>query len=225
MSSEVYRVLSFDPGKYNFAYSYTEHKVSGGRVKTRVLETGLMQVPLDKLDDAEFSRQCYDFKVEFTGMLRRFSREFGEINLITLERYMGRGTMVGTTIEVCGIMIGLITSAVHDRGLAASIQLVTSAIWKNAFNRINTDAQEELGKKKTTQYLHLSYNLCRTSAHELDAVLIGLYGAYKYFGKKPYETQASEKERDRLLSKVEQATTLKLEKRRQVREHFYFEEE
>ncbi|QJT70895.1 hypothetical protein GR7B_00097 [Vibrio phage vB_VcorM_GR7B] len=179
-----------------------------------------MKVPLDKLGDADFSKQCFKFSQEFEGMLKRFERLYGRVNLITLERYMGRGTMVGTTIEVCGIMIGIMTNVVQFLGYSADIQLVTSAIWKNAFNRINTKEYESSGKKKTAQWLNLSYNLCRTSAHELDATLIGLYGAYKSFGIKPYTTQASEYERDRMLGMVEDASMLPLENRRRKRTHF-----
>lgn len=220
--SEPITVISFDPGKNNFAYAIAEYRLTREEtgLNYRIHETGLMQVPIQDLKAEDLTDQFSKFRIELESLLMlssiRTGKNLGDVKLVTMERYMGRGVQVGTTIEVCGIMIGTTLSFMQQSQLDCRVNLITSAIWKNAFNRL-------VETEKKNGYLNETYNLCSAPNHELDAVLIGMYGAYRYFGFKGSDIFSGfeeEKRRDKLLDVIEKVSVSKLENRRAKRKYY-----
>ena len=81
---------------------------------------------------------------------------------IVIERFQTRG-LQGPLIEQVSIMLGLIAGS-YPR---IPIKLITASTWKNKFHRRFKDRELLLDDL---------YKVCKTTPHQLDACLIGVYG-------------------------------------------------
>ncbi len=150
-------ILSLDPGSSNFGISCSA-LIDGQPV---LKANGLLQNPIKQL------------KSDLAGQRKRFLQEidywitsFG-CKAIVAERYQARGIR-GNSGELISLMMGIIL----QRYRKLDVQLITAAQWKNDWHR-----QYDFNLKDV-------YKACRTTPHQLDATLIGLYGLQQLEGRK-----------------------------------------
>jgi len=198
----VIKTLSFDPGEKNFAYSILEHKYSKNRMLSRSVKNGLFESPIKHLNDKEkFKAESIKFHNELGSLLSN------SIDIVTVERFMGRGIKIGNLTESANIMIGVVV--VKSKKITNTFpQLIPPMTWKNAYNRIVIDD------------LDACYKICRTSNHQLDASLLGIYSASLFYNITPFSSIKTEKKRDKFLSSIEKTSQTKLIQRREKRKHY-----
>lgn len=202
MTSPVLKVLSFDPGQNNFAFSVSKHKYKDDIRQAKVLDNGIIQHTITNLNKVNIlQEQTLDFINEVCELLDKWA----PFDLIAIERFMGRGIKVGTTSETTNIMIGILTTLIWDRYKCGFPIMVNPAQWKKA-----------IGKESLAQ----AYSLCGSTAHQLDASLIGYYVADIEMSIRPFDYLQDEATRDRYLYWIEKTSREKLVNRRNKRLFF-----
>lgn len=198
------RILSFDPGEKNFAFSVTEHKTEGQLLKSRCIDNGLIKNTITDLKDSvNYAAQAKAFVQEIELLRTKY-----EIDHIALERFMGRGIKVGTTSETTNIMIGLLTSSMWKYN--DDVILVNAAVWKNAYNAVRKDSL-------TSSQLKDEYKLICTTPHQFDATLIGVFIASSFYEVRPFKPFYDEGFRNKLMTSVERTSREPLFKRKTQR--------
>lgn len=175
------RILAFDPGVTNFAWAFLEVTRP---FDVKVVESGMFNNTVKVFDD-DLQISIQDFTSEMVDLFNRFKPE-----QFIMERFMARG-MKGGTIELVNIMMGAFLSWLVERQFSFKnrFKLIPASQWKNEWNR-NSD-------------LDAFYKKTNTVPHQVDAVGIGLYGAYYWFKDKPFENI---KKLERSLAKQINAT-------------------
>jgi len=193
------KTLTFDPGEKNFAYSILEHKYSKNQMISRSVKNGLLETPIKHLNNRElFRKETTKFHNELVELLSN------NIDAVSIERFMGRGIRVGNMAESVNIMIGVIVVKTKNM-LNVFPQLIPPMTWKNAYNRIVIDTLDNC------------YKICRTSHHQMDASLLGIYSASLHYDVIPFSSIKTETRRDKFLSSIEAASQTKLIQRRRKR--------
>lgn len=123
------------------------------RNKPKCLANSLVAAPLSNLNIG-FRGHLSTFMTEIDNWVQEF-----QPSAMIIERYQARG-LRGNTGELISVMIGALAW-----NYRMPMRLITAAIWKNEFHRTN-------GKG----HLDELYKTCKTTPHQLDAVLIGCYG-------------------------------------------------
>lgn len=188
-------VVGVDPGLKNFAWC--KFHFDAGRVEQ--CSSGQL-TPVSVADD--LPKQVREFD-ETIGAL------IGGCDLVAAERFMSRGVRAGTTGEVSNMALGILMLSAVSKSIA--IELITPASWKNAYNK----SSKAYGGKLDTLY-----KLCKTTPHELDAALIGLYGASKRLNpnnKHPFSAVVKKSERNAFLDMLENGSVNPLIDRRRKR--------
>jgi len=147
------KILSFDPGKINFAYSLREDD--------KVIFYGMLQHYITDLSN--FSAQATKLKWEITDLLKRCDLNPDTDHAIA-ERFMARpGNSRGCLNEFVNLQIGLIASWI----IPIEFHLVTASTWKNYMKR----------KYGTNDMLVVTKKLgmVKMVSHEADAVGIGMW--------------------------------------------------
>jgi len=155
MTKKNLRILSLDPGTYNYGYSIIEVYEDGD---WSLLKSGRIHTTLKVMNSG-----MRDQSSGYAGVIRSLVRDHFITHVIA-ERYMSR-RMGGTTIECVNAMLG-ITMAVCDQ-LRVFLKVIPSSQWKNEAGRRNEFLLEDMyqsGKEN------------RITPHTIDAVMIGLYG-------------------------------------------------
>ena len=158
------RLLSFDPGKIHFAYSFTEFQNTPKELKYKILDHGQLTKPFDDLTGPEVLQRGKEFQKEIRALVKKFKADY-----IIAERYMVRGRFNGGLAEYINVMLGLLMGVGVDNML-----MIPAAQWKN---RWNANAQ---GLELDKMYKVLPYE-----PHQFDAAMIGFYGA-AYWAEIPY---------------------------------------
>lgn len=146
-------VLSMDPGSSNMGIAVTEYSYK--HQSARVLCNAVMQSPVKGL-----ARDLRKSRDRFLEELHLWV-DLYKPDAMIIERYMARGIR-GSTGEEINIMIGAAITEFKD----IPTLLVSAATWKNDFRRQFPDDRDCLKRL---------YKVCRTTPHQLDAVLQGLY--------------------------------------------------
>lgn len=194
-------VISFDPGQQNFAWSITQHRSINGMLESRCVESGLLKHTVKTLKNQDkLQSESQEFYMELASLFDRY-----EWAVIAVERFMGRGIKVGTTSETTNIMIGMLAHFVWMRYEQAFPLLINAATWKTAFDRA------------TSRTLKQSYSLCRTTPHQYDASLIGVYAASVNQGVIPFKSINDIMLADKFMASVEKTSCVSLVNRRAKR--------
>lgn len=152
----VKRLLSLDPGSRNFGISCVGLD-SKGRVV--VLANSVLTNPITNLVS-----NVGDSINIFHDEIARWVRMYRPDGFI-MERFQSRGGRAGPLIElVSGMTLSVCTEYRH-----LPCKLITAATWKNKFNRRFREDEDD-------KPLDGFYKICRTTPHQLDASLIGVYG-------------------------------------------------
>ena len=193
------KIISFDPGEKNFAYSMNMHKNEGG-LKHKVIKNGLVANCINNLKTSEILEgQHIKFCDEISRMIAEFQPDF-----VVMERFMGRGIKVGTTSETTNIMIGVIITLC--RSLNIPFKLVNASTWKNAYNAARSKIEPNNIKDE--------YKLIGTTPHQYDATMIGIYYAHILSHETPFRRWSDEMVRDSVMASVERSSEVKLVQRR-----------
>ena len=159
-------MLGIDPGTASMGWSVSH---VDKQFKPKLAATGLFRNAL-KTIDPDINHNLKMFEHE----LRHIIETYG-VTHITAERFQSR-KMGGTTIECVNMMLGIIGSLAEEmrnnkNGL--HVLFVTPANWKNEWNRYSD--------------LEAFYKTTTVEDHQCDSLGQGLYGAYRWFHRKPFE--------------------------------------
>lgn len=157
-------ILSADPGTKNFAISITQHKIVGGRLRSKILATGMIDTTIKNLNH-EVVKDIKRFERDMIALRRRWKPDH-----VYFERFQSRG-LKGTTIECINIMLGIMIRVFHD----LDPRLLLASTWKNRIGR-------RLDLKSSYKDFGLTRKHSPKTPHELDATLIGFYGACRRLG-------------------------------------------
>ena len=173
----VVRILGFDPGKVNFAWSITDHIISPGLdMLSRAVASGLVpDVPQSMSGDLTEAVGAP------TGFVRELVTEYTPITSVVAERFMASGLRVGTTIEVANLMAGVFLHMCWSR-TGTPMEMVPAVTWKNAFNRAAGYGEA----------LKDVYGSCAATPHQVDASLLGCFAASAALSCDPFESVASD---------------------------------
>lgn len=159
------RVLSFDPGTSNFAFSIQDYVFEDNKLRATVVGTGMFNKCITQLHGKHMHHQIRRFRKAMIKLRDKYKPD-----LVSIERFQSRG-LKGTTIECICIMIGFMLHIFRKQ----QPKIFLASTWKNRINRLvdlkATYTDYELQKKASTK-----------TPHELDATLIGFYIATRYFG-------------------------------------------
>ena len=191
--NKKFHLLCLDPGTRNFAYSIIEVETyttgKGTTLKVQPLETGLLGNTISSMRNAKSELRSFIADLESLTMRKDLA-----IQGLVLEQFQSRG--VGTSLlERVNVMIG----AILTHFFYLDIDFFTASAWKCAIKK-----QFDLD----TEYKHIT-----CTPHELDATYIGVYGAFKLLGIKPYYAYTS-KYLGSIARTVEKVSTTPIRKRR-----------
>jgi hypothetical protein len=159
------RVLSFDPGTSNFAFSVQDHFYENTKLRTNIVGTGMFNRCITQLHGRHMHHQIKRFK---SAMIKL--RDTYKPDLVSIERFQSRG-LRGTTIECICIMIGFMLDIFRKQ----KPYIFLASTWKNRINK-------KIDLKSSYTKYGLQLKASPKTPHELDATLIGFYVATRYFG-------------------------------------------
>lgn len=147
-------ILSFDPGKVNFAYCIMTHN-------GRVLTTGILpDIATNLVEYRTFTKNVKVFCSTISGIIDRYKNERF---YVVFERFVPRGSFYkGNLIEITCLKIGLVLSTLGNCVKAQFIPVLASS-WKNFFKRNDLKFQNDSAPE-----------------HILDAIRIGIYFLIHY---------------------------------------------
>lgn len=151
-------ILSLDPGKYHFAYSFIDYK--GNILKTGMFPNSILDLKNYKL---------------FSQDVKRFSQEVQNLTAnkkltVVFERFVPRNSMyMGNLIEITCMKIGIFLASINIKNETRLIPILASS-WKNFYNKNKL----KLGNDSAPD-------------HIFDAISIGFYYLMHY-KKYPVET-------------------------------------
>ena len=166
-SPKYTRMLSFDPGKANFAFALLTTKPS-------LEQAALLQCPIGSLKAPEQKQTLEDFTKEISTILHKTKP-----NMIAIERLPG-GRTGGSRGELVNIMIGILVHVAMTIKIP-KIVLVSSGEWKPA-----------LRKRYSIRDLHAMFP--QTKEHILDAIYIGIYVIERDLGVKMFNKIVTKKQ-------------------------------
>jgi hypothetical protein len=153
LKPDTKRILTIDPGSRNMGISVV---AVNGRGRLKVVANAIVTDPL--FDLTKLGPQSDVFMSEIGKWVDLYKP-----NGIVIERFQTRG-LLGPLVEIVSVMIGLIRGQ-HPN---IPIKAITAATWKNEFARRH-------GKGVLDEL----YKLSRTTPHQLDSALIGVFGLEK----------------------------------------------
>jgi len=177
------RILSFDPGTSNFAYSIQEYSYDGSKLKAKILGTGMFTKCVTQLTGNHMNKQIRKFQKAMLKIKRKYNPD-----RVFIERFQSRG-LTGTTIECINIMLGLMLNIFADK----QPNIYLASTWKNRINKKLEGLFENPTSKKASQLdlTYKAYGMSKVASpktpHELDATLIGFYSATRILGMQDFE--------------------------------------
>lgn len=180
-------ILSSDPGYTNYGWSIVQFRKSDSGLSFRVVENGLCRSTVSNLKDGKvLSQQLEEYAKFMKSLIEKHN-----VDAICAERFMTRG-INGPSVEMVNFMLGVLVSLAKK-----PVKLWPAVVWKNALRRKGVELKEW-------------YKYCRTTPHQLDAVLIGVYTGYVAYGYKDFGDLNIKKLMPRLIDQVESTTEEKL---------------
>lgn len=184
-------LLSSDPGSTNYGFAVVQFKKDGDDLRFRIVENGLCRSTVNSLKDSKtLASQLTEYEKFIRALITKHNADG-----LCAERYMTRG-INGPTVEYVNFMLGVMMQSSK-----LPVRLWPAVVWKNAMKRAGVD-------------LKYWYKYCRTTPHQLDAALIGIYTGHFAYGHKDFGPTDIEKAMPRIIEQVESTTEEKLFKRK-----------
>ena len=192
-------ILSNDPGASikvaGYGYAVVQVRRKDKRLACRILENGVvpMDATITQLKDSKLYLVQREAYLKFMGSKMK---AFPGIQAIVAERYMSRGRM-GATGEYVNHMLGALGTTYPN----LPVKWMSAASWKNAVRRSDVD-------------LDYTYKIVRTTKHQLDACLQGIWAACFAFKEKDFGSFQLKKLLPGLLDQIEATSTAPLHNRK-----------
>jgi Holliday junction resolvasome RuvABC endonuclease subunit len=162
-SVKCINVLAIDPGVTNAAWAILRVSHSG---IFKVVAHGKILNAMTNMN-GDIIKDVKKFQSELLEIVDNYN-----VNALIIERFQSRG-LKGTTIELVNLMIGCLMAEMERiKGRHILVSLITPSQWKNEWNRNSN--------------LEAFYKKVNCVVHQVDAIGIGLYGAYTWLGLKPF---------------------------------------
>ena len=135
--------------------------------RKKINKCWFVSATIKDLTEKGFLSELALYKKEIALLIKKYKPQ-----AIIAERFMVRGRWLGATCEKINIMLGVLADLclIHK----IDLYLITSALWKNSFNRV-------YGKKTLNNLYQKSKKELKLPAHLIDSTLIGLYLGNKNF--------------------------------------------
>lgn len=175
-------ILALDPGSVNFAWSIITYRPDG---KYKITAAGMIQNVINDLKIGMLPKGWL-FHAEMEALVKRFN-----IQEIVVERFMSRGSFGGGGMEAICLELGIVLMVAEKE-----FMMLTSASWKNAFNRL-------WPKKEYTLKDYYKERERGTPLHPIDASLMGIYYVEKFkLDVTPFQGFETKKRRDRIMGQI-----------------------
>lgn len=178
------QLLACDPGTANFGYAIVEAIIEEGKAPSqfKVLQYGKINCTVRQLTGG-----MSDNLEMYVTTIKFLMKSYPDLNGAILERFQTRG-IGGPTIELVSVMIGVLSTFFHEESLP--VKAIIASQWKQACTRSGIILDEA----------YLKYRgLVKATPHEIDAIMIGLYGLHLFARHKPYNSAFSKKVLNNLL--------------------------
>lgn len=178
------QLLACDPGTANFGYAVVEAFIEDGKIPTqfKVLQYGKLNCTVRQLTGG-----MSDNIGMYVTTVKFLMGKYPGLNGAILERFQTRG-IGGPTIELVSLMIGVLSTFFHEEQLP--VKAIIASQWKQACTRSGIVLEDAYLKYK---------NDVKATPHEVDAIMIGLYGLHLFARHKPYDSTFSKKILNNLL--------------------------
>lgn len=138
-------ILSVDPGKYNFAYSFLTPT-------GKLLKTGMLTHRMTDLKNVKLANQEIDGFLEETKNLIT-----GKKVRLVFERFVPRGgNYHGNLIEITCLKIGMLISMLKTFNICYTIPIL-AATWKNFYNKNSLWIQNDSIPEHITDAMNIGY--------------------------------------------------------------------
>lgn len=177
-------VMAHDPGTSNYGYSVVRAELAPrNRVKITILENGLCPELVKVLKSGSTLRAALlAYKKWYTQIIKTYGVQF-----LVAERFMTRGGK-GPTIEAINMMLGVLVCG------DLPCKLMPASQWKNSVTRAGIELDDW-------------YTWAKTTPHQLDACLIGVYMASVLYGHKGFDGLPLKSMFKKLVLEVEKTST------------------
>jgi Holliday junction resolvasome RuvABC endonuclease subunit len=178
------QLLACDPGTANFGYAIVEAYIEEGKCPSnfKVLQYGKINCTVRQLTGG-----MSDNIGMYIATVKFLMSKYPELNGAIMERFQTRG-IGGPTIELVSLMIGVLSTFFYEENLP--VKAIIASQWKQSCNRSEIVLDDMYAKYKDT---------VKATPHEIDAVMIGLYGLHLFARHKPYDSTFSKKLLNNLL--------------------------
>jgi Holliday junction resolvasome RuvABC endonuclease subunit len=178
------QLLACDPGTANFGYAIVEAVIEDGKCPSqfKVLQYGKLNCTVRQLTGS-----MSDNIGMYVATIKFIMDKYPELNGAILERFQTRG-IGGPTIELVSLMIGIISTFFYEKSLP--VKAIIASQWKQSCSRSSIVLDDMYVKYK---------DAVKATPHEVDAVMIGLYGMHLFARHKPYDVTFSRKLLNNLL--------------------------
>ena len=178
------QLLACDPGTANFGYAIVEAVIEDGLCPSqfRVLQYGKLNCTVRQL-----TGKMSDNIGMYATTIKFLMSKYPDLNGAILERFQTRG-IGGPTIELVSLMIGVTSTFFYEEDLP--VKAIIASQWKQACTRSGIVLDDMYTKYKES---------VKATPHEVDAVMIGLYGLHLFARHKPYSPTFSKKLLNNLL--------------------------
>lgn len=177
-------ILASDPGKTNHAIAALKASCANGILKVEIVAVKMMWNRVEDFKQplypqiATYLKEVTDFQKQHLG---------AKPDVMIIERFMGRG-LRGGLAEYVTLMLG---AQVNYYGPLVSddrLHVIGASLWKTAANRVFD--------------LKALYATPKLSPHMLDAVLMGMWAAAKYYNVPTFKNLRSRLQRIRLAGRI-----------------------
>ena len=178
------QLLACDPGTANFGYAIVEAQIEDGLCPSqfKVLQYGKLNCTIRQL-----TGKMSDNIGMYVATIKFLMSKYPELNGAIMERFQTRG-IGGPTIELVSLMIGVTSTFFYEKDLP--VKAIIASQWKQACTRSDIILDDMYAKYKDS---------VKATPHEVDAVMIGLYGLHLFASHKPYSPTFSKKLLNNLL--------------------------
>jgi hypothetical protein len=184
------RILAHDPGSSNYGISVIEAEIPTSQptnLKFKILDFWKVNSTLQSLKLTKRSKRTKKEKsksislspgkelMEYFAEVQHATHAYN-IDLQIAERYMSR-RMGGVTIELVNMELGVLRTLCMLQD--TPLRMIPASQWKNEAARNGINLEQ----------IYKEVKPFKVSPHEVDAVMIGLYGFYSLNKWKPYSNK------------------------------------
>ena len=160
-------LMSHDTGTTNYGFAVWKVQANANSsgeptLRLKLLHRGMVWTVVRDLK----GRSPTDEILEYLAWITSIEDQY-DVRAHIAERYMARNTSRSTVIEAVSLMLGGL--ALHCAQTKKAFKVIPASEWKNEVRRAGVDLEAAYARAKGN----------KVEPHEVDAALIGVYGAHK----------------------------------------------